>query len=224
MTTQKRPYRKLRRAEAEAQTRLRITESAMGLHGSVGPAKTSIGAIAKHAGVRRSTVYRHFPDEASLFAACSSHWAQMNPMPDRARWVEITDPGLRLGAALGDLYGFYRRTAPMLENVLRDEPLVPVLTPLIGAYRAYLAAAREALTPGWTGGGRPRPRLAAALGHALAFSTWHSLVCDQGLAEAAAIALMVDLARLAATEAATAPPARGPRRGAGLPHNGSDEP
>jgi len=71
-----------RRAELEAATRLRITESAMALHESVGPAQTSITAIAEKAGVRRSTVYRHFPDEETLFAACSSHWRALNPPPD----------------------------------------------------------------------------------------------------------------------------------------------
>src|SRR4051812_49704398 len=86
MTDEKRPYRMKRRAELEASTRLRITESAVALHGTLGPARTSISAIAEHAGVRRSTVYRHFADEAALFAACSSHWRAANPAPDLAEW------------------------------------------------------------------------------------------------------------------------------------------
>src|SRR5436189_5335255 len=82
MSDQKRPYRKKRRAELEAETRLRITESAVELHGSVGPAATSMSAVAERAGVRRSTLYRHFSDEAALFEACSAHWAAANPPPD----------------------------------------------------------------------------------------------------------------------------------------------
>src|SRR5438876_10397056 len=74
MSDQTRSYQMRRRAEAQEQTRLRITESAVALHGSVGPSRTSISAVAAHAGVRRSTVYRHFPDEAALFDACSAHW------------------------------------------------------------------------------------------------------------------------------------------------------
>ena len=70
MADQKRPYRMKRRAELEEETRRRITESAVALHERVGPAQTSITAIAELAGVRRSTVYRHFPDEETLFAAC----------------------------------------------------------------------------------------------------------------------------------------------------------
>ena len=85
MTDQRRPYRMKRRAELEALTRLRITKSAVALHGTLGPAHTSISAIAEHAGVRRSTVYRHFPDEAALFAACSSHWRTANPVPELTR-------------------------------------------------------------------------------------------------------------------------------------------
>src|SRR5918996_4055938 len=90
--TAKRPYRKRRRAELEDQTRLRITEAAVELHGRVGPARTTISAVADRAGVQRATVYRHFPDEDALFAACSGHWAAMNPSPDPSAWQAIRDP------------------------------------------------------------------------------------------------------------------------------------
>ena len=96
MSDEKRQYRMKRRAEQEAQTRLRITESAVDLHGTLGPARTSISAVAEHAGVRRSTVYRHFPDEAALFGACSAHWAAANPPPDLGGWATIADPDERL--------------------------------------------------------------------------------------------------------------------------------
>src|SRR5882724_117609 len=99
MTDQKRPYRMQRRAELEEATRRRITESAMELHGTVGPSRTSISAVAERAGVRRSTVYRHFGDEASLFAACSSHWAASNPPPDLDSWAAVAEPEERLRGA-----------------------------------------------------------------------------------------------------------------------------
>src|SRR5215831_9293800 len=118
MSDQKRPYRMKRRAELEAQTRQRITESAVALHQRLGPARTSISAIAEHAGVRRSTVYRHFPDENALFAACSSHWRAANPRPEPARWRMIEDPDERLRVALSELYEYYRRTEGMLANLL----------------------------------------------------------------------------------------------------------
>ncbi len=104
MSEQKRKYEKKRRAEAEARTRLRITESAVELHGSLGPARTSMSAVAEHAGVRRSTLYRHFPDERALFGACSAHWAAANPPPDIGAWASIEDPAQRLDTALAQLY------------------------------------------------------------------------------------------------------------------------
>src|SRR4051794_16273402 len=107
MSDEKRPYRMKRRAELEEQTRRRITESAVALHEEVGPAQTTISAIAERTGVRRSTVYRHFPDEDALFAACSSHWRAANPPPDPRSWPSIEDPPGRTRAVLPGLYPFY---------------------------------------------------------------------------------------------------------------------
>ncbi|HSD78095.1 MAG TPA: helix-turn-helix domain-containing protein [Solirubrobacteraceae bacterium] len=198
MTDQKRRYRMRRRAELEAQTRLRITESAVELHGTVGPARTSVSAVADRAGVRRSTVYRHFPDEEALFDACSAHWAAANPPPDLASWAGIGDPDARLRSALGELYGYYRRTERMVDNLLRDEEVVPVVKARLGAYRGYLAAAHDTLLRGRPARGRARRRVAAAVGHALAFATWRSLAREQGLDDAQAADLMCRLAAVAA--------------------------
>ncbi len=201
MTDEKRPYRKQRRAQQEEETRRRITESAVELHGTLGPALTSIVAIAEHAGVRRSTVYRHFPDEETLFTACSSHWAADNPPPDLERWAAIEEPGERLSTALEELYSHYRHTEPMMDRVLRDEPRMPVLTLMLGPYRAYLEEAREALMEGREVAGKDRELVLAAIGHALAFSTWRSLASDEGLADREAANLMVVCVRAAAADA-----------------------
>jgi AcrR family transcriptional regulator len=182
-----------KRAELEEATRRRITESAVALHGTVGPARTSISALAEHAGVRRSTVYRHFPDEASLFAACTAHWAAANPIPDIGAWAGIEDPAERLRAALGALYPYYRGTARMLENLIRDEPVSEVVRENFAVYHQYLAASREALMRGRRSRGRARNRERAAIGHALAFPTWRSLALDEGLDDAQAAELMVRL-------------------------------
>jgi AcrR family transcriptional regulator len=56
-----RPYRKRLRAEQEEETRERITKAAVKLHGTIGPARTTISGVAEEAGVQRATVYRHFP-------------------------------------------------------------------------------------------------------------------------------------------------------------------
>jgi AcrR family transcriptional regulator len=190
MTVEKRRYEKKRRAELEAETRRRITESAMELHGSVGPSRTSVSAVAERAGVRRSTVYRHFPDEAALFAACSAHWAAENPPPDLARWSSISDAEERLRSALGELYAFYRRTEQMMDNLHRDEDTMPIIKRLFGGFREYLSAGRDTLGRGWPARGRRREETRAAIGHALAFTTWRSLTREQGLDDGQAADMM----------------------------------
>jgi AcrR family transcriptional regulator len=181
MTDQKRPYKMKRRAELEQATRRRITESAVHLHGTLGPARTSMGAVASHAGVRRSTLYRHFPDEMALFQACSAHWRAANPLPDLATWAAIEDADARLRRALGELYAFYRATRGMLENLYRDEALSVPVASHFGRHREYLDAARTTLMAKRAVRGVARRRVSAAIGHALAFATWRSLAIDQGL-------------------------------------------
>jgi AcrR family transcriptional regulator len=185
-----RPYRMQRRAESQEQTRMRITESAVELHGTVGPSRTSISAVAARAGVRRSTVYRHFPDEAALFDACNAHWSAANPPPDLGAWLAIDGPDERLDVALRELFGFYRGTENMLENLFRDETTVPLVQERFAAFREYFAAARETLMTGRKLRGLARRQTRAALGHAIAFSTWKSLVREQGLSDEAAAALL----------------------------------
>ena len=193
MTVERRKYEKKRRAELEAETRRRITEKAVELHGTLGPARTSISAIAERAGVRRSTVYRHFPDEAALFDACSSHWEAANPVPDMSAWGSIQDPDDRLRAALDELYAYYRRTERMMENLHRDELTVPLVAQRFAGYRQYLAAARDELIRGRPARGRRRDETRAAIGHALAFPSWRSLTREQGLDDGQAVELMCRL-------------------------------
>jgi AcrR family transcriptional regulator len=183
MPDEKRTYRMKRRAELQEQTRLRITESAVELHGTVGPARTSMSSVAEHAGVRRSTLYRHFPDEAALFGACSAHWAAANPPPDLGAWAAIRDPDERLRVAIGELHSFYGRTERMFDNLFRDETTVPVVGEHFGAFRGYLAAAADTLMAGRGLRGAAKRRTAAAIGHAIAYSTWKSLAREQGLAD-----------------------------------------
>ena len=190
MSDQKRPYRMRRRAELEEQTRRRITESTVALHEELGPARTSISAIAARAGVRRSTVYRHFPDEDTLFAACSSHWRAANPPPSPSAWAAIDDPAARAETALRELYAFYGRTQDMYTSLLRDEPLVPIVQRLLRNFHGYLRTIEDILMAGRGVRGRAARRTRAAIGHALAFPTWRSLTHEQGLAEDDAVALM----------------------------------
>ena len=193
MSDQTRPYRMKKRAELEEQTRMRITESTAALHEEVGPARTTISAVAERAGLRRSTVYRHFPDEEALFAACSSHWRAANPAPDPTAWAAIEDPGERTEAALRELYAFYARNEGMYTSVLRDEPVVPIVQRLMGDFYGYLRAIQDILMAGRGLRGGAARRTRAAIGHALAFPTWRSLAREQELADEEAVALMCGL-------------------------------
>ncbi|HEU5106353.1 MAG TPA: helix-turn-helix domain-containing protein [Solirubrobacterales bacterium] len=193
MSDGKRKYEKKRRAEAEAQTRLRITESAVKLHGTLGPAQTTMSAVAEHAGVRRSTLYRHFPDERALFGACSVHWAENNPPPDISRWEQVEDPEERLARALKEMYAYYRRSGEMIDKLLRDENAVPVVAEKFAPYHQFLAIAADILMRGRGLRGNAAKRTRAAIGHALAFRTWQDLTDAQSLDDEQAAELMVGL-------------------------------
>jgi AcrR family transcriptional regulator len=193
MTDEKRPYRKKLRAELEEKTRRRITESAVELHGTLGPSRTSLSAVAEHAGVRRSTLYRHFADEAALFAACTAHWMASNPAPDLDRWAAIEDPAERLQFALRELYAYYRRTERMMDNILRDEEAMPTVKQMFAGFRHYLNIAHETLVRGRRVRAGARQRVRAATGHALSFATWRSLAREQGLDDTQAAELMCRL-------------------------------
>ena len=204
--TPKRKYELKKRAEEMADTHLRITEAAIELHGTLGPSRTTMSAVAERAGVERRTLYRHFPSEADLFAACSTHYFAANPWPDLASWRAVRDPHQRLERALDELYAYYERTAPMYGNVLRDAELVDVARDAVAPLHTYLEEAAELLTTGHPVRGARRRLLVRALRHALAFSTWQSLTAA-GIARADATLLVIAL-----VEAAVAGPVEASHR------------
>ena len=194
----KRKYELKKRAGEMAKTHLRITEAAIDLHGTVGPARTTLSAVAKRAGVERRTLYRHFPNEAELFAACSNHYFAANPWPDLDSWRAIRDPQQRLERALDELYAYYERTEPMYSNVLRDAELIDFARDAVAPLHAYLDEAAEILTAGRPVRGRGRQLLGRALRHALDFSTWQSLAANS-IGRADAVELVSALVEAAAT-------------------------
>ena len=195
-----RKYELKQRAERLTATRTRIVEATVELHDSLGPSRTTISAIAERAGVQRLTVYRHFPDERTLFQACSSHWTSRNPKPDLATWAALDDPEERLRTALAEIYAFYRATEGMTGNILRDLPDSPVLQEVAAPLIEYWQTARDVLDRGWKIRGHKRALLRAAIGHAVDFETWRSLTGREGLDDVAAAEAMVRLARAVQTQ------------------------
>ena len=181
------------RAEAQEATRMRITESAVELHRTLGPSQTTMAAVAEHAGVQRSTLYRHFPDETALFAACSAHWYSSHPPPDVGRWRAIADPQERLVDGLTELYTWYRGAGSMLDNLIRDEQLVPAVGGRFRAFHARLDDAHDLLLEGRALRGRKRANVSALLRLALKFESWRALCREGALGERQAAELMTTL-------------------------------
>ncbi|HLX33269.1 MAG TPA: helix-turn-helix domain-containing protein [Gaiellaceae bacterium] len=173
-----RKYEQRQRAEKVEETRRRIVEATVALHLDRGPAATSIAEVARRAGVQRRTVYNHFPNDASLFSACSAHWRARHPAPAPAAWPDLRD-GLR------ELFAWYRETEPMTGNVLRDAELLPSLRGVIEpGLVAYLAVVRQALSR-LSGGGR---RVEVAVNVVTDLHVWRTLAAlgDEQAAELAA--------------------------------------
>jgi AcrR family transcriptional regulator len=192
-----RKYDMKRRAERREETRRRIVEATVELHETVGMARTSISAIAEKAGVQRLTVYRHFPDERALFSACTGHWSAANPPPDPASWTQLADPEERLKVALAEIYAYYHHTEPMMTNVIRDAQVHPLTREMAEPYFQHWERMRYVLVTGWGVEDERLALLLAALGHALDFQTWRSLVREQELDDEQAVALMVAMVRCA---------------------------
>jgi AcrR family transcriptional regulator len=182
-----RPYELRARADAMDQTRARITHAAIELHGSIGPAATTMSAVAERAGVTRATLYRHFPNEDALFLACSAEWRSANPAPIPHQWATIPDPYDRLTAALPVVYGWYRASETMRANLLRDLAVLPLA--IRAGIQSYPPTVADVLDAGWPRRSRLRR---AAIGHAVAFETWQSLA-QEGLTDAEAAKLMIGL-------------------------------
>ncbi len=193
----RRKYEMKRRAKRQEETRRRIVEAVVELHETVGMERTTISAIAEKAGVQRLTVYRHFPDERALFTACRGHYMTANPRPDPSPWTQVADPEERLRVALAEVYAYHRRTEPMISNLVRDAQVKPLVREMAEPYFQHWERTRYVLATGWGAEDERLSLLLAALGHALDFQTWRSLVRQQGLDDEQAVELMVKMVRCA---------------------------
>jgi AcrR family transcriptional regulator len=181
-----RTYTLKRRAEQQAGTRRRIVEAAVELHGSIGPALTTISMVAERAGVQRHTLYAHFPTERSLFLACSGLALERDPLPDVEAWRAIKNKGELLRVGLRAIYDWYERNAELAACIFRDaeyhaltrEMTVMRIAPHMAAYHEVLGAKLSS-------------KQRALLQLALSFFTWRTLVRESGLKQDAAVEAMV---------------------------------
>jgi AcrR family transcriptional regulator len=193
-------YQLKKRAERQEETRLRIARATLELHETVGPALTTRSAIADRAGVGRPTVYSHFPDDLSLGKACSSLDLSENPLPDPGQWEKIADPERRLRVALAELYGYFRRRERLWTNILRDleMPYIkdnPDVHEVMKPIFTHWERMKETLAVGWESAEGPPQPLLGAIGLALDFQTWRTMVRKQGLDDDRAVELMVGMVR-----------------------------
>jgi AcrR family transcriptional regulator len=190
-----RKYEMKRRAERQRETHRRITEAAVELHQTVGPARTTVSAVAEKAGVQRHTYYAHFPELKDLYQACMAHYLEQNPLPEPHFWADAANAEERLRVALSEVYAYYGGNEAMLANVLRDTPLDPVAQENMVSFYQYWEAMRDALADAFGARGEGHKGLLAAVALALDFQTWRTLVRQQGLDEGKAAELMVGMVR-----------------------------
>ncbi len=177
-----RSYTLKKRAEQQAETRQRIVEAAVELHSTVGPNATTISMIAEKAGVQRHTLYAHFPDERSIFQACSGLAHERDPMPTADAWRGVADRTERLIAACTAIYGWYARNARLMSNLMRDVETHPMVQEIQRTQAMPVVKGwHELLGEGLSAQQR------ALLHIALSFFTWRTLVQNAGVKQADAV-------------------------------------
>ncbi len=187
-----RTYQKKKRAQQQEETRTRIVEATITLHQEIGGIETTISAIAQRAGVERATVYRHFPDERSLLEGCTGHYLQSNPPPDPVQWMGIDQREEQVRTALTHIYAYHRQTEIMMARAMIDVPQMPLLQEILEPMFVYWNTVRDMLAHPWDDG-ENAILCRGAIGHAIAFQTWQSLVRDQGMSDEQAMKLMMGM-------------------------------
>jgi AcrR family transcriptional regulator len=190
-----RKYEMKRRAERQKETHRRITEAAVELHQTVGPARTTVSAIAEKAGVQRHTYYAHFPELKDLYQACMGHYLALNPLPDPSSWTDVADAEERLRVALSEVYAYYSRNEAMVSNVLRDAPLDPTAQETMVSFYQYWETVRDVIADAFDASGERHAALLGAIALAQDFQTWRTLVRQQELSQDGAVELMVGMVR-----------------------------
>lgn len=134
-----RRYDMTRKRANAAETRRRIVEATLKLHGERGIFGTSWADIAREADVAVGTVYRNFPTLDELVPACGELLMQrtMPPSPEDIEGIigAAVDPVERVRRVARALFDFYERGGRHLESDLREREL-----PAVREWEDYLRA------------------------------------------------------------------------------------
>jgi AcrR family transcriptional regulator len=181
-----RKYDMTRRASSVAQTRRRIVDATLELHGEQGIAATSWDDIAARAGVGVGTVYRHFPSLDELIPACGEITRHVVALPDPQGVASLFDgvdaPVERIERLVREAFAIYERGAPQL-RAIRSEPDVH---PNVAEAGEEVEAALTALVDAAVAPSKITPAERALVRAMIDLGTWQALH-DQGLGPAEAV-------------------------------------
>jgi AcrR family transcriptional regulator len=187
-----RKYDMTRRASAAAQTRRRILEATLELHGEQGIAATSWDDIAARAGVGVGTVYRHFRSLDELIPACGEITRQVIALPDPhavpALFDGIDAPARRFELLVGEAFAIYERGAPQLRAIRNDPDVHPNIAEAGEEVEATLAALIDAAVEPFA----ITPADRAVVRAMIDLNTWDALR-DQELGQAEAVTAIAQM-------------------------------
>jgi len=103
-----------------------ILDAASELIGEGGAAGFSIDAVARRAGVARTTIYRHWPDTSGLLFDAFDHGAEETPVPDTGSMRDdLVEIYTHLSQKLPNSC-FGRMLPVLLDAAFRDPALAPL--------------------------------------------------------------------------------------------------
>ena len=175
-----------RRGEA---TRKRLIEATLSVAREVGYAHASTRAIAQAAGVAEGTIYRHFPDKASLFFAAVRE--SNGPV---VAWVTTLPERAGEGTVEGNLTEAAARLATLRDQIMPLE-LAIAADPELAAQRQRIVAESGTSLPGPPEAvgaylaaeqrlGRVRPEIDSREAAVLILAALFGLAADQSIGDA----------------------------------------
>lgn len=188
------------RAASAAETRRRLIEATVALHGERGVLATRPADVAARADVALTTYYKHFPSLDDLVRACGGRLREMLPPPDPAGLAGLRRRPERIAAMVRTLFDDYELRERWLHMARAEERAVPALQHSMSAQRAV----RDAFVQAALGESADQRETAGVVAALVDFWAWRTLRREVGLSQAEAIrAVTVAVQRLAPAAPAT---------------------